>query len=254
MNTGIGKIINLEKWGLTSFKLKMIALFCMTCDHIGYVLCHKGLMQDVFRGVGRLSFPLFAFLLAEGFYYTSNRLKYAIRLGVFAIISEVPFDYMRFKSFFYMGKQNIFFSLFIGFVAIWLIDRIRKYEVYYPKKLLDRYGLQNMNIIAELIVMIVSFGVAWVMRCDYSYAGIILIIAFYAFRGMPLLTLVANLFFNMGLFGWLNLQWWGALSAIPIAFYNGKPGCKKLKYFFYIYYPLHMLVIVLLRVVWNIHF
>ena len=111
---GIRKFIDLDKWGVSSFALKIIAAVTMFIDHFAILFLdnhHTAYM--IARGIGRISFPIFAFILVEGFYYTANRVKHGITLGVFAIISEIPYN-MMYGRFFYLENQNVIFTLFIG--------------------------------------------------------------------------------------------------------------------------------------------
>lgn len=245
---GLWKYIDLQKWGLSSFALKIIAVITMFIDHFAFLFLgnhHNAYM--IARGIGRISFPIFVFILVEGFYYTSNRVKHGIILGVFALISELPYN-MMYGSFFDLGKQNVLFTLFIGYMMIWALDSISMYKVYYPDKILKRIGAGRLNTLLELFVMLLGFSIAYFLNTSYSYAGVMLVLCFYVFRKYHLGRVIVNIVFNMGMFGY-GLQWLGALSIIPIAFYNEKPGKYKWKYFFYIFYPVHILFLVGLKIV-----
>lgn len=245
---GIGKFINLEKWGLSSFVLKIIAVVTMLIDHVGVVFLenyHTSYM--IARGIGRISFPIFAFVLVEGFYYTHDRMKHGIILGIFAFVSEIPYD-MMYGSFFDLGKQNVIFTLFIGYMMIWALDSISMYKVSYSENILKKIGAGRLNTILELFVMLIGFAMAYYLNCSYAYAGVMLILCFYVFRKYHIGRVVANMVFNMGMFGY-GLQWLGAFSIIPIAFYNEKPGKYKWKYFFYIFYPVHILILIVLKTI-----
>lgn len=247
---GLSKYINLDRFGLSSFGLKVIAVITMFIDHFAYIFCPENeSLYLVLRSIGRISFPIFCFLLVEGFFHTKSRLDYGIRLGVFALISEVPYDMMH-GSFFSMEKQNVMFTLFIGFLVIWSLDSISMFKVNYPKKLLKYIGVLRLNSILELVVIIIGLLSAYILNSSYSFAGIMLIMCFYVFHkhyiGRLISNMVFNMVFNMGMY-FLNIQWWGVVSAIPIAFYNGKKGCGRGKYFFYWFYPLHLSLLVLLK-------
>lgn len=140
------------KTGITGSTLKIIAIVCMLIDHIGAVILERYLYANglsyktmqmmveggfgnlqkvviadlILRLIGRLAFPIFCFLLVEGFYYTSNRAKYVLRLFLFALISEVPFDFAFKNSWLEFSYQNVFFTLTIGLLTIWGIDEIQK--------------------------------------------------------------------------------------------------------------------------------
>ncbi len=245
---GIRKIIDLDKWGLSSFALKIIAAVTMFMDHFAILFLdnhHTAYM--IARGIGRISFPIFAFILVEGFYYTANRVKHGITLGVFAIISEIPYN-MMYGRFFYLENQNVIFTLFIGFMMIWALDSISMYRVNYSDNLLKKVGAGRMNTVLELMAMLLAFIIAYFMKCSYSYAGIMLILCFYVFRKYHIGRAVSNIVFNMGMFGY-SIQWLGVFSMIPIAFYNEKPGKYKWKYFFYLFYPIHILILVAVKMI-----
>lgn len=243
---GIAKFIDLDKCGLSSFVLKIIAAVTMVIDHFAILFLdnHHAIYMAA-RGIGRISFPIFAFMLIEGFYYTSNRVKHGIILGVFGILSEIPYD-MMYGKFFDLGKQNVILTLFIGYMMIWALDSISMYKVNYPENLLKKIGAGRLNTILELVVMVLGFAMAYFINCSYAYAGVMLILCFYVFRKYHIGRAVSNIVFNMGMFGY-SIQWLGAISMIPIAFYNEKPGKYQWKYFFYVFYPLHLLILVALK-------
>lgn len=250
---GIGAFINLEKWGLSSFVLKIIAVVTMAADHLGLMFfSHHHSLYIITRGIGRISFPIFAFLLVEGFFYTHDRRKHGIRLGLFALISEVPYN-MMYGSFFDLGKQNVLFTLFIGYMMIWALDIISRYQINYSEKLLNRIGATRLNMVLELFVMLAGFGTAYFIKSSYSYAGVMLILCFYVFRNHHIGRALSNMVFNMGMFGYA-LQWLGAFSMIPIAFYNEKTGKYQWKYFFYVFYPAHLLILVGLKIIYLRYF
>ena len=214
---GLSQVIDLKKWGISTFSLKLIAVLTMFIDHFSIVfLADHQKLYLTGRAIGRLSFPIFCFILVEGFFYTKNRLKHGILLGIFALISEVPYD-LLYGSVFDLERQNVFFSLFIGYMMIWGLDFITSSVVNYPQKLLDKIGSLRLDSFMELVVMSVAFLMAYFIKCSYSYAGIMLILCFYVFRKYHIGRLVANVIFNMGMFGY-SIQWFGVLSAIIIAF------------------------------------
>lgn len=238
---------------MSSFALKMIAIITMLIDHITAVFVPTdSWFYIVGRGIGRLAFPIFVFLLVEGFYHTSNIKNYLKRLGVFALISEIPFDLAFYNSFFkdgnikvdlpqifsdpyifdtvikrFMQHQNVFFTLFIGLGTIYLISLIEK---KYSKHMI------YVNILNAIVTIVACF-VAVILRTDYSILGVLLIVAYYLFRGSKALLVISTLIISGDI-----LQAVSALSIIPISFYNGKRG-KNIKYFFYAFYPGHLLLL-----------
>lgn len=241
---------------MSTFALKLIAIITMFIDHVTAVFVPSDSeFYVVGRIIGRLAFPIFAFLLVEGFHNTRNVKKYLTRLGIFALISEIPFDLAFYNSGFdgvsinadlvnmfkdanlfdvvigrFMRHQNIFFTLFLGLLAIWLMSFVEK---KYSKNMF------YLNIINALITIGFSL-IAALLRTDYGFTGVLLIVAFYLFRGSKILLAIAMLILSSTI-----VQAFSALSIIPIAFYNGKKG-KSMKYFFYAFYPAHILLLFIL--------
>ena len=250
INGLLGKMIDMDKYGLTTFSLKVIAVLSMLIDHIGlFFLRDYEEIYWICRAIGRLSFPLFCFILVEGYFHTKNRMEYAIRLGVFAFISEIPYNLM-YGRLIYLEKQNVMFTLFIGFMVIWALDLIIGYAVKYPKIILDKIGMNLMNIILETVVIVLGLAMAGFLETTYSYPGVMLIIAFFVLRKNWLGQVAVNGIFNIAMFD-LNVQWVGVFSLLPMALYNGKPGCRKGKYFFYWFYPVHLVVLITIRIILN---
>ena len=264
MNNIIEEKSNTGKWGLSSFALKILAVVCMTFDHIGTLYFTSAIKHLhipgigsiayptnvyslVLRGIGRIAFPLFVFLLVEGFCHTKNKARYMIRLGIFAFLSEIPFDIFTFKKIICFTEQNVMFTLFICFAMLWVLESANMCRFNYPAKLVKKIGMIKLTYAVEFLTVVTAFAAAWLSKCSYSYGGVFLALAFYALRGSKGMCFVANAFFNIGLYANFALQWTGCLSAVPIALYNGKPGKMRLKYFFYVYYPVHLVVLVLLR-------
>jgi hypothetical protein len=228
----------------------------------------------IFRCIGRLSLPIFLFLIVEGFYHTSNIQNYMKRLGIFALISEMPFDLAfyqyhfgteflsDFNSIFAGGYhddklsdllinlfkyQNVFITLFLGLLLLYIMSTAEK---KFSKNMAGTNMLNGFLTIAFCIAA--SF-----IRADYSVAGILTLVAFYLFRGNKLLIGIALFIVNgtiVGSFASDNLlaviPAVSTLAIIPIAFYNGNKG-KDIKYFFYIFYPAHLIILFLIRnIIW----
>lgn len=196
----------------------------MIIDHTGDVLLPQ---YRFLRYIGRLAFPIYAFLIVEGYVHTKSVKKYLIRLGVFALISEIPFDLAFHGSFFYPGGQNVFFTLFLGLLSIVLIDRF----VY--------------NTLLQTVIVAAIGGLAQVMHTDYRYIGVCLIAVFYLYRDrLPLKSAgAANALIPFS----SRIEFMACSSLVPIFLYNGKPGRFKWKYFFYIAYPAHLLLLTFIR-------
>lgn len=237
---------NHEKYGLSTFALKNIAIVTMLIDHIAIAFFRN--FPEIYiamRIVGRLSFPLFCFVLTEGFFHTKNRKSYALRLLIFALISEIPYNKFG-GNYLDLSRQNVMFTLLIGFLAIWTIDAIENNRVKYPKAIKRKIRVDILNIILEIIVVVICLLVAGFMRTSYSYSGVLLILCFYESYESRFRQAMSNVIFNMGMYNF-SAQWFGIFSAIPIALYNGKSGRKKGKYLFYLFYPVHLLILVALK-------
>ncbi|HHX11665.1 MAG TPA: hypothetical protein GX731_02500 [Clostridiales bacterium] len=218
---------------MSSFGLKLIAIITMLIDHIGAVFITPNTTSYlIFRSIGRLAFPIFVFLLVEGFHHTRDAKKYLTRLGIFALLSEIPFD-LAFYGEFHMGHQNIFFTLFLGLLLIMLMKEV---EIKFPKNVVV------INLINALLVIGFSI-VAFLLKTDYNFLGILLITAFYLFRGSKVLLVLSILLIFGTPIGSISIL--ATLSMVFIALYNGEKG-KSMKYFFYIFYPAHLLILFLI--------
>lgn len=229
--------------GLTGNVLKWIAILTMLIDHTAVALIQNGIFVSnsilltqeqwewyyqiywVMRYIGRLGFPLFCFLLVEGFCHTRNVKKYMIRLGVFALLSEVPFDFALFRSVFYLSYQNVYFTLLIGLVTLCGI----------------RYfgGADLKNRILRILCLFGGLMAAYLLKTDYDMYGVLLIVVLYLFRKNEILRDIAA-----GIVLLLNslVEITGLLAFVPMHLYNGQRG-KQMKYFFYIFYPAHLLIL-----------
>lgn len=206
--------------------LKLIACLSMFIDHLG-AICFSGMMG--FRIIGRLAFPIYCFLLVEGAVHTRNMKKYILRMGIFALISEVPFDLAFYHRLVYTGHQNVFFTLGLGLLAIWFLE--------HPIEQLD-----IPDVLYKLLVIIAAGLIAEFFNTDYGFTGIAVICIFYYLRGQPQLKypIAAILLAAMG-----GVEVYAVLALIPILLYNGQRGrqTKDMQYGFYIFYPAHLLLI-----------
>ncbi|MEG0365840.1 MAG: TraX family protein [Coprobacillus sp.] len=253
---------------LTSYHLKIIAISFMVFDHVIKVFSNDIIswMQSnqlftltnyivfmLILSLGRIAFPLFAYMIAEGCKYTHNIKKYISRLFLLAIISEVPFQYfvsilMDTPYTFSLTAGNVFFTLALGAVSI---------EGYrYCKE------KQKSSWIIYLPVIICAL-IAQILDTDYAGIGVILIFLWYIFKDSkhPYLPAIIFSVFLYGIFfltlGIVNYGFsspvifeaifntCGSLLSIPILKrYNGERG-KPIKWFFYVFYPLHISLIVI---------
>ena len=203
--------------GINTFTLKWIAIISMLIDHIGLVLFPE---EQIFRIIGRLAFPIFAYTLTEGFLHTGNIKKYLIRLGIFAVISEVPYDLLFGEGIIDWSMQNVFLTLFLGLSMIVLITRIT--TVY-------------IQVLTVIMIGIISE----ILGADYGTIGILTIWLFYYLRDKKIAKYTAVSLLMLTTQG---VQMFAALALIPIGLHNGKRG-PKMKYIFYIIYPLHLLIL-----------
>lgn len=229
--------------GLTGNGLKWIATITMLIDHMAVALIQNGIFQSntiiltqeqwqrcyqlywIMRYIGRIGFPIFCFLLVEGFYYTHNIKRYLFRLGIFALISEVPFDFALFQNVFYLSYQNVYFTLLIGIVTLCGIRYFGKEDI--------------RSRILRVVCLLGGLGAAYILRTDYNVYGVLLIVVLYLFREKVIwrdfaagtVLLLSSL-----------TEIFGLLAFIPMHFYNKQRG-RQMKYFFYIFYPAHLLIL-----------
>lgn len=214
--------------------LKLIAMLTMFIDHATDQLIPGGTtLWFIGRSIGRLAFPIFCFLLVEGLLHTKNVRNYLIRLGIFAILSEIPFDLAFVKGNTFVdnfGYQNVFFTLFIGLLVILLIQIVEKY-----------YGHNSIiAVIIISIIVIIGCQLAEYLNTDYSSMGVLMIVSFYLFRYNKFLLFLSIFLLNQAFF---TIQGFGTISLLFIWLYNGERGPKINKYIFYVFYPLHIMVL-----------
>lgn len=235
---------------MSAFTLRLIACISMLLDHIGYCLHIESL-----RYIGRLAFPIFVFLMVNGFYHTRSPWKYALRMALFALLSQIPFSLMC-KNRIYDAQMNVFITLLLGLTVIWVGETMKKHRV-----------LRYFCLVPAMIV----YGLCYygVIDSDYDSKGILMAVVFWLFRDKPL-WMAVGLFlsiWNQNLLSavfslmrgaepgvptkWQMVQNLSLLSLPLICLYNGKPGRlpqnpvrkKAVQIFFYIFYPLHMLIL-----------
>lgn len=223
---------------LTGSSLKWIAIITMLIDHIGafilepYMLGNtisdKNIMITIIpRLIGRLAFPIFTFLLVEGYMNTRNLKRYIFQMGIFALISEIPFDLASHGVILEFSYQNVFFTLFIGLFTIALFDKFKEMKHI------------------KWLILISGMVIATILKTDYSSIGIVIIFVFYYFHDNKVSR-------NITIAPLLLLQITAILALIPIELYNGKRG-KQNKFFFYIFYPAHLIILFLIRTMISIN-
>lgn len=224
---------------LSNFDLKFVAIITMVIDHIGVVFGTP--FYNFFRLVGRFSFPIFAFLLTEGYSHTKSLSRYFLRLLVLAIISEVIYDYVFFDNFIYLNANNIFFTLSLGLLTLLLLDKSKTLILKYFK---DKIDLMIILPITYLLIIITMGLIAEFLNFSYGMLGIFVISFFYLFKNNFLLIVISVTLSTLILGE--GIQIFSLFSLILIYFYNNKLG-RKGKWFFYFFYPLHILILGLIR-------
>lgn len=206
--------------------LKMIAVITMLIDHIAYIFLDVSRNEELYRGmrmIGRISFPVFCFVLVQGFLTTRDVRKYLLRLSVFAVLSEIPYNLAFFHTVFYPEQQNVLFTMLIGLLVL---GGMR----YFEWKPLAKAGVFFAGCLA-----------AYALRCDYMYFGVGLIALFYVLKDKK-----GSMLF------WTAL-WFLADGGMEVFAVFALPFClwyvpeKKERhlprYFFYCFYPVHLLVL-----------
>ena len=220
--------------GLTGNQLKLIALITMTIDHIGFMLLPQ---VKILRAIGRIAFPIFAYMIAEGCQYTRNRKKYLLSMMLLAAVCQLVY-------FFAMG--SLFMSVLVTFsLSIGLIYLLDRYDPRQRSSQLSFFlGLSGVFFLCymahDVLFPKTDFGI------EYGLWGVLLpVFTYWGGKKQKKLQ-----YFTAGL-ALLALTWGGiqlfSLAAVPLlALYNGKRGKHKMKNLFYIYYPAHLVVIYLL--------
>lgn len=230
--------------------LKIIAAICMTIDHIGYIFFPD---LVVFRIVGRIAFPIFAYMIAEGCKYTKNKLKYFLTIFILAIGFQIV--YFIFENSFYMSVM-VTFS-----IAILLVYALQyfKYECMATNRKIYKILLALLVFLALIVgVFILNIYV----KIDYGFFGCILplLVSLFHYDGNNKLlksldnhlTHVTMFFIGLillSLFSGNSVQIFCILSVLLVLMYSGKRGKYNMKYFFYIFYPAHLVVLYLIRLI-----
>lgn len=232
---------------LSSFNLKFLAAFFMLADHISFLFFDSypvsstvigSFIGTVFHAAGRIAFPLFLFCLTEGFMHTHNQIRYLLRLAAAAVISEIPYDFFKHGSVFYLRDNNVIWTLFLVVLMYFIFDRIRSSGITDGSRVL---------MICHVAVLSAIFSMAAIIgHVDYGasaiWAGVILYFCHaYKCRAYALAVLALSVVCSpLELFGFAGLP--------LVKAYDGTKG-RQLKYFFYVFYPLHMLILRLIYII-----
>lgn len=238
--------------GLTGNALKLFAMAVMVIDHAAVAfypaLLSKG-VYSLMRLVARPAFPIFAFMIAVGARKTSDIKKYLLRLFAYALLSEVPFDHaFGFASpnqLFEIRYQNVFFTLFLGLLAIICLRFFKSKTKLWP--------------LPAAVALLACMAAAYVIRCDYGEAGVLCIFLFYIAGELPVTwqpplwflaagVLTADLNFSRAdILRFNPSEAFAVVSVFGFLLYNGERGVKLPKRAFYVFYPAHLLLIAAAR-------
>ena len=225
----------------TGAQLKYIAFISMLIDHVNNAIVTPLLngsgfllyLSNIFSILGRIAFPIFVFFIVEGFFKTKDRRKYLLTLIFFGVISEVPFDMFTSKTFFNPYWNNMMFTLALCLITIWIIDFLK-----------EKIKNKVLWYITSIIFVILFCLVAMWFSLDYDYHAILVACIFYIFYDKPLL--------GAGL-GYMSIikELYSCLGFFMTLTYNGKRG-RQYKYINYLFYPVHILILGILRFYFNI--
>ena len=208
--------------------LKLIAVTAMILDHVGDNFFPD---QIWMRIIGRMALPIFAFCIAEGFSHTKDRRRYLCRMGLFALLSEIPFDLVTSGKVLEFSHQNIMMTFFWAILGLMIYEQVRN----------RRYG----QILGAAVLLLFPVSSLF-LGLDYQILAVGLIILYYLLRNKaPLINNLAAMAYHVLLRN-VGIYWFGVLGFVPVLLYNGKRG-RGLKWFFYLFYPLHLLAIYILK-------
>lgn len=251
MSTKAIKPAAATRFDLSAAALHILAMALMLMDHLWATLLPA---QEWLTCAGRVAFPIFAFMAVEGYFHTHDLKKYTLRLLLFALLSEVPFDLMYGGTWFYPVHQNVIWTLLLGILGIHLMETVRKKQ---------KTGLY---LLVSALVVVAGAVLGTLGMVDYYGAGVLTVFIFYFFHGHGrkwwclLGQLVALYWVNVELLGGLMypIQLFGMdfelcqqglalLALVPIWLYRGRQGyhSKHFQYACYAFYPVHMLLLVL---------
>lgn len=218
-------------FGLSGSALKVIALISMVIDHVAlYLMEHDTVLYETMRCVGRIAFPVFAFLIAEGFIHTRSRYRYFFTLLGFAVVSEIPWYLLNGAD----GTHNVMFTLALGVATLMVLENL----------------LQRSMVLGFLWTLGMAGLASW-LGVDYEWRGILVIVFFYLFNGYGYsFPYIKGMQFFCTFTLMMHFEVIGAVIACMFLYlYNGKRGFVQwyiYKYIFYIMYPLHLIMLFLM--------
>lgn len=235
----------------TSFSLHIMAMIFMLCDHLWGTNVVPG--GDWLTCIGRIAFPIFAFLIVEGYFHTKNFKRYILRLLIFAILSEIPFNLAIGSRWFYPIHQNVLWCFLLSLGLIHWNEKMKE------KKLWLRIVIGAVTVLIGAVGGLITF-------VDYYHAGVLTVLVFYFFRKKKWWNYVLQLFclwwincealggleYELTLFGhtfFLMQQGLALLALLPVWLYRGRQGLhsKPIQYLYYSFYPAHLLILGLIK-------
>lgn len=237
-----------KNFELTAAVLHIIAMTLMLMDHLWATLLPA---REWLTCAGRVAFPIFAFMAVEGYFHTTSFKKYILRMLLFAVLSEIPFDLMYGGTWFYPVHQNVLWTFLLGLLGVWLMEQVRK------------KGKTWMYLLVCVWVVPAGLVLGTLCMVDYYGVGVLTVFVFYFLHGRKWwcflgqlaalywlnVELLGGLMYPVQLFGMefeLCQQGLALLALIPIWLYRGRQGyhSKPFQYLCYAFYPVHMLLLV----------
>ena len=230
--------------GVSAAALKWIAVVTMFIDHLGYSLyaawVRSGHIRThglwityrVMRNIGRMAFPIYCFLLVEGYLHTRDVKKYGLRLFLFGLISEIPFNLAFWNSWHVPEHQNVYFTLLLGLAAMWAWDLISQRDILH---------CAWWRKAAAAAAVAAALAAAHLLKTDYSWKGVLVIFLLFLLRDRHLLRFAAAAPALL-LAGKTEAWSWPMFALFEL--YNGQRG-RQPKYFFYAFYPAHLALLAL---------
>ena len=248
--------------------LKLIAIIAMALDHFAMVffyrrvelipLCPRPLFYFYYtcRSIGRIALPIFIFLMSEGFKYTKSKEKYLLRLLIFAIISEIPYNLADAKRFWFPLEQNIIFTLFISLLNLYIIEKVQNKFANFVSP--DSVGANSVSPLIIIISTLISCFISEKLYFSYGSSCVIsLALCYYIKEKRPLKVILMTIILMIWVYNYMTKRtiifgYWhyaeifAIFSMIPIMLYDATLPNKKIKYLFYIFYPAHLLIFYIL--------
>lgn len=226
-----------KTFGLTGNQLKILALVAMTCDHVGLQILPQ---FPILRIIGRLAFPVFAYMIGEGARYTRNRGKYLGLMTAVALLCQVVY-FVAMGSLYMCVLVTFSLSVVLIYVTDWYLKTRKPLD--FCLTALTFCGILFLCLVLPKLLPETDFYV------DYSIWGVLLPVFVYYSKGKHQKLLSSCAVLVMLGIQYSGIQWFGLLALIPLALYNGQRGKWKMKYLFYVYYPAHLALIYLISLI-----